>query len=91
MQENKQRFEEQSTKNLSSQGIGTTLQQYFIYTSLLLSASCNGSHRNKTGEVSNPEHTIIKDRAGICVTTDAWKPCFKKIVITNINGSRYDK
>ena len=30
-------------------------------------------------EVSNPEHAIINDRAGLYVTTDAWKPFFKKL------------
>ena len=30
-------------------------------------------------EVCNPEHPIINDRAGLYVTTDAWKPFFKKI------------
>ena len=30
-------------------------------------------------EVCNPDNTIINDRAGLYVTTDAWKPFFKKI------------
>ena len=30
-------------------------------------------------EVCNPENTIINDRAGLYVTTDTWKPFFKKI------------
>ena len=30
-------------------------------------------------EVCHPEHKIINDRAGLYVTTDAWKPFFKKI------------
>ena len=30
-------------------------------------------------EVCNPEHQIINDRAGLYVTTDSWKPLFRRI------------
>ena len=30
-------------------------------------------------EVCNPEHKIINDRAGLYVTTDTWRPLFKRI------------